>query len=242
MIVAGAALALWFRFTGFDPQWRRFGFHYAAAGAINTAIPFTLWAYAALYLTTGELAVINATSPMFGALMGVLFLGERLKPGRTLGLLLGVGGVALITGYAMQTVTVLSVAAGLLAAACYGFIGVYIRFWAREAPARGFAVGTQVGGALVLLPFAAFAAPTQPLTPLVIWSVIILGVVCGAVGYVLYFRLLADVGATGALTVTYLIPLFAMAWGVLFLGEPITLAMAGGAGLVLAGTVLVLRG
>jgi drug/metabolite transporter (DMT)-like permease len=70
--------------------------------------------------------------------------------------------------------------------------------------------------------------------------VLALGLLCGAVGYVLYFRLIADVGATGALTVTYLIPLFGMLWGALFLDEAVSLAMAGGAALVILGTLLVL--
>lgn len=77
--------------------------------------------------------------------------------------------------------------------------------------------------------------------PLVFASIVALGLVCGAVAYVLYFRLIADLGATGALTVTYLIPLFAMLWGALFLGEPVTLRMAAGAALVILGTLLVLR-
>jgi drug/metabolite transporter (DMT)-like permease len=94
---------------------------------------------------------------------------------------------------------------------------------------------------------AAFSAssiwpPSSPSTPLVLASTLALGLVCGALAYVLYFRLIADLGATGALTVTYLIPLFAMLWGALFLAEPVTLAMAGGAALVILGTLLVLKG
>jgi drug/metabolite transporter (DMT)-like permease len=242
MLIAGVALALWLRFTGFDPNWRRWWAHYVAAGMINTGIPFVLWAYAALYLTTGELAVLNATSPMWGALMAAAFLGERLSPGRVVGLVLGVGGVALIANPSAGNAILVAAAAGLAAAACYGFIGVYLRRWAPDAPARGLAAGTQLAAGLVLLPLAALSPPpVAVLTPLIVGSVIALGLVCGAVGYVLYFRLIADVGAAGALTVTYLIPLFAMLWGALFLGEPVTLAMAGGTVLVIAGTLLVLR-
>ena len=68
-----------------------------------------------------------------------------------------------------------------------------------------------------------------------------LGLVCGAIAYLLYFRLIADIGATGALTVTYLIPVFGVLWGALFLGEPVTLPMACGAALVMMGTLLVLK-
>jgi drug/metabolite transporter (DMT)-like permease len=90
MLVAGVALALWFRFTGLDPQWRRWGLHYAAAGMINTGMPFILYAFAALYISAGETAVLNATSPMWGAVMSAVFLDERLSARGILGLVLGI--------------------------------------------------------------------------------------------------------------------------------------------------------
>jgi drug/metabolite transporter (DMT)-like permease len=242
MLVAGVALALWFRLTGFDPQWRRWALHYAGAGVINTGLPFILYAFAALHITAGEMAVLNATSPMWGAVMSAAFLGERLSARRVGGLVLGVAGVALIARPTGEQATLLAVAAGVAAAACYGFIGVYLRRWAPGAPAKGMAVGTQLGAGLIVLPLVAAFPPAQPPSLLVAASVLALGLVCGAVAYVLYFRLIADLGATAALTVTYLIPLFAMLWGVLFLDEAVTLAMAGGAALVILGTILVLEG
>jgi drug/metabolite transporter (DMT)-like permease len=241
ILVAGIALALWFRFTGFDPQWRRWGLHYALAGLINSGVPFVLFAFAALYITAGEMAVLNATSPMWAAVMSAAFLGERLTARRIAGLVLGLAGVALIARPAGAEATFLAVAAALLAAACYGFIGVYLRRWAPDAPAKGLAVGTQLAAGLLLLPLAAISpSPLSP-TPLIVGCVLALGLICGALAYVLYFRLLADLGATGALTVTYLIPLFAMLWGALLLAEPVTLPMACGAALVMLGTLFVLK-
>ncbi|HEY5897219.1 MAG TPA: DMT family transporter, partial [Burkholderiales bacterium] len=102
-------------------------------------------------------------------------------------------------------------------------------------------IGTQVTGGLLLLPLLAVAPPAMPGNDVVI-SVLALGLVCGAMAYILYFRLIADIGASAALTVTYLIPVFGMLWGALFLHEAITLTMLGGAALVVAGTLLVLRG
>jgi len=241
MLVAGIALALWFRFTGFDPQWRRWGVHYALAGMINSGMPFMLFAFAALYITAGELAVLNATSPMWAAVMSAAFLGERLTARRIAGLVLGLAGVALIAQPAGAGASLLAVAAAMLAAACYGFMGVYLVRWAPGAPAQGLAVGTQLAAGLLLLPVAAiWPAPVSP-SPSIVGYVLALGVICGAVAYVLYFRLIADLGATGALTVTYLIPVFAMLWGALFLAEPVTLQMACGAVLVAMGTLLVLK-
>ena len=240
MLIAGVALVAWLRLTGYDPQWRRWGLHYVRVGIINTGVPFALYAFAALHISAGEMAVLNATSPMWGAMLSTAFLGERLSARRIAGLLLGVAGVALIARPSAEGATLIAAAAGVLAAGCYGFAGVYLRRWAPGAPARGMAAGTQLGAGLLMLPFVAVFPPAQSPSMLVVGSVLALGLVCGAVGYVLYFRLIADLGATSALTVTYLIPLFGMLWGALFLGEAVTLAMAGGAALVILGTLLVL--
>ncbi len=240
MLIAGVALVAWLRLTGYDPQWRRWGLHYVRVGIINTGVPFALYAFAALHISAGEMAVLNATSPMWGAMLSAAFLGERLSARRIAGLLLGVAGVALIARPSAEGATLIAAAAGVLAAGCYGFAGVYLRRWAPGAPARGMAAGTQLGAGLLMLPLVAVFPPAQAPSMLVVGSVLALGLVCGAVGYVLYFRLIADLGATSALTVTYLIPLFGMLWGALFLGEAVTLAMAGGAALVILGTLLVL--
>jgi drug/metabolite transporter (DMT)-like permease len=241
MLIAGAALTLWYRFAGFDPQWRRWGGHYAVAGMINTAFPFILYAFAALTITAGEMAVLNATAPMWGAVMSAAFLGERLRARRVVGLALGIAGVAFIARPSGQTATLVAIAAGLAAAACYAFAGIYLRRWAPEVPAKGMAVGTQLVPGLLLLPLVPVWPAPQPTTALVLASVLILGLVCGAIAYVLYFRLITDLGPTGALTVTYLTPLFAMLWGAVFLAEPVTLTMVGGGALVIVGTALVLR-
>jgi drug/metabolite transporter (DMT)-like permease len=240
MLIAGVALAAWLRFTGFDPQWRRWGLHYLGAGMINTGVPFILFAYAALHISAGEMAVLNATAPMWGAVMSAAFLAERLSARRIAGLALGVAGVALIARPTGEGANLLAAGAALLAAACYGFIGVYLRRLAPHAPAKGLAAGTQLGAGLLVLPLLPFFPPVQAPSLLVAMSLVALGLVCGAVAYVLYFRLIVDLGATGALTVTYLIPLFGMLWGALFLDEPVTLAMALGAALVILGTLLVL--
>ena len=240
MLVAGVGLLAWFHLTGFDPQWRRWSLQYAAGGLINSGAPFILFGFAALHIGAGEMAVLNATSPMWGALLSAAFLGERLTTRRIAGLALGLAGVALIARPTGAEFSLLAIGAGLLAAACYGFMGVYLRRWAPGAPAKGLAVGTQLAAGLGLLPLVAIWPPPLSPTPLVVVCVLALGLVCGAVAYVLYFRLIADLGPTGALTVTYLTPLFAVLWGAMFLAEPVTPAVVGGGALVMAGTVLVL--
>src|SRR5438552_5406569 len=240
MLIAGGTLAAYYVFTGFDAQWRRWWRYYLFIGALNSAAPFLLYGYAALDLSVGLMAVLNATSPMWGALLSALVLRERLSPGRIAGLVLGVVGVALVSGAEAST-RWLAIVAGLAAAFCYGLTGVVLRRWGRQTTARGMAVGTQLMGGLLLAPLLALAPPAWPSAQVAL-AVLALGLVCGALAYVLYFRLIADIGASGALTVTFLIPIFGVLWGTFFLGEALNAAMIAGALVVIAGTVLVLRG
>jgi drug/metabolite transporter (DMT)-like permease len=209
-------------------------------GILNTGLPFLLWAYAALSLTAGLMAVLNATSPMWGVLWSAVLIGERVKLRAVLGLGIGIVGVALVTGPEASG-SFLPVAAALGAAFCYGLAGAYMKRWAGDVPSRGMAVGTQLSAGALLIPLLAVWPPYAAPTPLAAASILALGLVCGAVAYVLYFRLIADIGATGALTVTYLIPVFGVLWGALFLGEALTMQMLGGAVLIVLGTVFVLR-
>jgi drug/metabolite transporter (DMT)-like permease len=241
-LIAGIALALYFGFAGFNPQWRRWGRQYVIVGILTSAVPFLLWAYAALSLTAGLMSVLNATSPMWGAVCSALLLRERLRTRRVVGLVIGVVGVALVTRpEAGSDFSHPAIIAALVAAFCYGLAGAYMKRWASGVPSRGMAVGTQLSAGILLIPFIALSPPALAPTPLVAASMLALGLVCGAIAYLLYFRLIADIGATGALTVTYLIPVFGVLWGALFLGEAVSAAMLAGGALVVLGTVFVLR-
>jgi drug/metabolite transporter (DMT)-like permease len=241
-LIAGIALAIYFGFTGYNAEWRRWGRQYVVVGILTSGLPFLLWAYAALTLTAGLMSVLNATSPMWGALCSAVLLRERLTGRRIVGLLIGMVGVALVTRPEAGTVVPYgAMLAALGAALCYGLAGAYMKRWASAVPARGMAVGTQLVAGILLIPFIPLAPPQVTPSLLIIVSMLMLGLVCGAIAYLLYFRLVADIGATGALTVTYLIPVFGVLWGALFLGEPLALPMLAGGVLVIFGTVLVLR-
>ena len=241
-LIAGIALAAYFAATGFDPEWRRWGRHYVIVGIGSSAIPFLLWAYAALSLGAGLLSVLNATAPMFGALCSALLLGERLRAFRVLGLVIGIVGVALVTHPAPGAkLHYPALCAALLAAFCYGLIATYIKRAASAAPSRGMAVGSQLAAGILLIPFIPLWPPAAAPSAFAVASILALGLVCTAIAYLLYFRLIADLGATGALTVTYLIPVFGVLWGALFLGEAVTLTMLAGGALVVLGVVFVLR-
>jgi drug/metabolite transporter (DMT)-like permease len=240
MLIAGAALAAYFAFARFRIEWRRWWRYYLLIGVLNSAAPFLLFGYAALELSVGLMVVINATSPMWGALLSALVLRERLSAARSGGLLLGVAGVALVSG-PQASGAWLAIAAALGGAFCYGLTAVVLRRWGHGTSPRGMAAGTLLMGGVLLLPALAVSPPPLPSAEVML-SLLALGLVCGAVAYILYFRLIADIGAAGALTVTYLIPLFGVLWGALFLREALTFHVVAGALVVIAGTALVLRG
>jgi drug/metabolite transporter (DMT)-like permease len=210
-------------------------------GLTNTAIPFALFAYATLSITAGLAALLNATTPMFGALVAFAWLGERLTALRIAGILIGFAGVTAIvwgTIGAHGEAAGLGIAAGLAAAAMYGFAANFAKRKFDSLDAASLAAGSVLGAALVLAPAAVLSWP--PITPGIgAWAAAIaLGLFCTAVAYLIYFRLVAHVGPAKAVTVTFLIPVFGILWGALFLDEPVTPALLASCACVLLGTAL----
>ncbi len=242
--LAAVALLAWLRFAGVDLAWRAHWRFYLAVGLVNSAAPFALWAFSALHLPASYLVVLNATSPLFGAVVSAVWLRERITARAGLGLAAGVAGVAMLVGLGPVRATpavLWAIAAGALAALSYAVAAAYMKRRAAGVDAAAVATGSQIGAALLLAPLLVPLPPVALPTPAEWTAVVLLGVLCTGIAYLLYFRLIADVGPTRALTVTFLIPLFGMLWGALFLGEAITPVMAAGCALVLAGTALILR-
>jgi drug/metabolite transporter (DMT)-like permease len=242
VLLAAAVLLVWLRVAGIGLGWREAWPLYLVVGTINSAAPFALWAFSALHLPVSYLVVVNATSPLFGALVSALWLGERFTARAALGLAAGVGGVALLVGIGpvQPTVQVVwALVAGALGALCYAVAAAYLNRRARTPAAAAVATGSQLAATIVLLPLLAAVPPAAWPSAGEWLAVVMLGVLGTAIPYLLYFRLIADVGATRALTVTFLIPVFGMLWGAVFLGEAITLTMVAGCGLVLVGTALI---
>ena len=210
-------------------------------GVVNSAIPFCLLAYATLWVTAGLASILNATSPLWGALVAHLWLRDRLTKARALGLAVGFSGVIfLFWGRASFKAggAGLAVVAALGATLSYGVAASYTKRRLAGVNPLAVAAGSQLAAALVLAPGAVLLWPAHPVTARAGAAVVALALACTAVAYVLYFRLIARVGPARAIAVTFLIPPFAMAWGALFLGERITMRMLLGALIVLAGTSL----
>jgi drug/metabolite transporter (DMT)-like permease len=243
MLIAGVALVAAFAVARYDAGWRRNARHFLLLGVLNSAVPFVLYSAAALVLPASLEAIFNALSPMFGAVFAALWLGEPLTVRKGAGLILGMAGVVFtsrFSGVELTPTTGLAMAGCLLAPACYGLSGVYLKKRASGAPSLAIAGGSQLLGGLVLLPLLFVVPPgPAPLDLRIALVAVAFALLCNALGYVIYYRLMAKVGPTRALTVTFLVPVFAMAWGWLFLGEPVTLGMVSGAAVILSGTWLV---
>jgi drug/metabolite transporter (DMT)-like permease len=208
---------------------------------LNSAVPFTLFAYTALSMSAGFGSVLNSTVPLFGALVAWLWLKDHLSVLTWLGLLLGFVGVLILVWGRISFKpggTGLAVLAALLATFLYGFSANYVKKMASGIPSLALAAGSMVTATLMLLPFAIAFWPSTP-PDLKAWAaVLVLAFACTGLAYILYFRLITQVGPTRTITVTFLIPVFGMLWGWLFLSEPITLQMILGCGVILFGTAL----
>jgi drug/metabolite transporter (DMT)-like permease len=215
----------------------------AAVGLLNSALPFLCYSYAAQSISAGLASIFNATTPLWGALVARLWLGERLGAQRLLGLALGFAGVL---GLAWDKASFKAGASGtgwavlacLAATLMYGIAANATKRWLTGVPALALATGSQIVATLALALPAALAWPAQPIGATAWIAALALGVLSTGVAYVLYFRLIARVGPANATTVTYLIPLFAVLWGALALQEAVTLSMLAGGAVILLGTSL----
>jgi drug/metabolite transporter (DMT)-like permease len=216
-----------------------------AVGIINSALPFLLFAMAALALTTALMSVFNATASIWGALVAWLWLGERLDRWRWLGLAIGVAGVVgLSWGQAdfkpgaHGVSAAVGIAGCLLASVLYGFAGNLSRKHLAGVPSLAVAAGSQLAASLALALPAWWWWPAVTPGAQAWLAAFALALACTGLAYVLYFRLIANVGAAQAMSVTFLIPAFALLWGWLLLGERPTGSMLTGCAVILVGTAL----
>lgn len=214
-------------------------------GITNSALPFVCFAYAALTLTAGLSAIFNAASPLFAAAIAWLWLKDAPGASRIAGLVIGFGGVF---GLAWASASVKSgvdagsaaaaVAACLVGTVSYGYSANFAKRYLGAAAPLAVAAGSQAGAALVLLPATLWLWPAEP-PPASAWlQAAALAVFCTGFAYVLFFRLIAHAGPANAISVTFLVPAFAVAWGALFLDERLTARTVAGCAVILLGTAL----
>ena len=230
------------RSLGWKANWRR----YAIIGIINTGAPFLLFAYAAASLPASLLSVFNSLAAVFGAAIGAIWFRTPVTKSAALGLAAGFAGVIVLAAEHILAArisgdfagTALALAAVTVAPALYGLAGVYIKKAAATIDSFSIAHGSMWTAAAFALPFLIVFPPVAPPGAASWGAALALGLLCTGVAYLLYFRLIADIGAMRAMTVGFLIPVFGVVWGVVFLGERITVSLVGGGALIVAGTAL----
>ena len=216
--------------------------HLLVIGLLNSSIPFVLFAYSMLTITGGMASILNGTAPIWGALVAWLWLKKKLSMNGVLGLIIGFGGVVILVSGDLTfslSGTTLAILAASFAPVLYGIAANYTSEKLAHVTPLSIATFSQLAAALSLLPMLYWYMP-QAWPSLMAWlSVLALAFVCTSLAYLMFFRLLAEIGSTKAITVTFLIPLFGSLWGALFIGEEITLLMVVGMGIILTGTALV---
>lgn len=214
-------------------------------GIVNSGMPFALFCFALLTINSGLAAVLNATVPMFGALVAWAWFGDRPDGARIAGLVIGFAGVALLAGRtaglhggAGDHAALWAVLACLAACLCYGIAASATRRWLQGVPALATATGSQLGATLFLALPAAWLWPARAPSLHAWLALLVLGVACTGFAYILFFRLIERAGPARALTVTFLVPVFAVIYGALFLGERITPWMLMCAAVIVCGVAL----
>ena len=251
--VAGLGLAL--ACMGYRPRLGKYLWPLLLLGVINSGIPFLMYALAAQVLPSGYSAIFNATTPLVATVVGALVFGEGITPARVVAVLLGICGVAVLAqaGPLEITPAVLGgMAVCFVATVCYAFASfLTLKLAGANAPVdmRAAVFISQLGALLVLIPALLINLAVQPdvlqqlrAAPLLAWgNVALLGLLSTALAYVIYFRLIADEGPHKALTVTFIVPIFAVLWGRLLLNEPLSLAHLLGGGLIAVSLWMVLK-
>ncbi len=240
--LAAIALALCALAVGPLPKLRARWKEFLVIGALNAAIPFSLIAAAEITLTASLAAILNSTTVLFTAVVAAVWTGDALTVKRVVGVVLGVVGVAVLVGWdpiALDGVVLLSVGAMLAASFSYALGAVYAKRTFAGTPPLVMAIGQPMAAALLLLPLAAVSLPGEPPSMAVTLSVLGLALLSTAVAYMLYFRLIESVGPTSTVTVTLLVPVFGLLFGVLLLNEPFGLGTLAGLGIILSSVALV---
>lgn len=243
VVIAGLVLMAAAKLAGqaipFRPYWGR----YLVLGALYGAIPYALIAMAALHIPASMAAVLNATTPLFTAVVSVFWLGEGLSARKIAGLLLGLTGVAMVVGWKPGSVdgSVLPWALCMLLSSLFYALGsIYAKKALQGVPAIAVATGQQLGAAILLLPGALASWPGSVPSGRAVIALILLALLATALTSHLFFGLVAKIGPTKTVSVLFLVPLFGIIFGHLILDELIGVSMLAGLAVILAGVFLVI--
>ena len=240
--VAAVALAICAALLGRLPKLRARWRQFVLLGTVNVAIPFSLISASEITLTASLAAILNSTTVMFTAVVAAVWMGDALTARKLAGVALGIVGVTVLVGWdpiAMNWAVVLSVGAMLAASLAYALGSVYAKRTFTGATPMTIAIGQLTVASMLILPLAGVSLPDEQPTAVATLSVLALALLSTAVAYMLYFRLIENVGPTSTSTVTLLVPLFGLLFGVLILDEPVGLGTLAGLVLILSSVTLI---
>ncbi|WP_122032245.1 DMT family transporter [Aliivibrio sp. EL58] len=215
--------------------------HFLILGLFNSALPFLLFAYSAQILNVSTLAILNSTAPIWGAIIGAVWTRTWLTKEVVFGLVLGMIGVSVLVGWEAINVgdeAIIPMIAALMGAFSYGVATNYAKNAPSVEPFNN-AHGSMWASVILVLPLVPFMPVREVVSVDIVFAVFALGAVCTGLAYLLYFRLIKELGASSALTVTFIIPVFGILWGYLFLWETVGINAIIGTVLVVIGTMFV---
>jgi len=244
VLIAGLTLLAILRLTGGTIGWKRHWRAYLFVAVIGLDLPFVLIAQALTTIDASTAAILNALSPLFAAVVAALWIRDPLTFAKLGGIALCLAGTAVLVGWRpapMSGMELLAAGMSVLATALYGYTLVFTKVHLKDASPMAIAAATLLLAAAVLMPVAPLQAPRLVEIPPLAWlAVLALALVSTTIAFIFYYRLIADIGPVKASTVTLLVPVFGMVWGVIFLGEPLTAGRLAGCAIILSGCALIL--
>jgi drug/metabolite transporter (DMT)-like permease len=240
--LAAIALTLYALAIGRMPKIRTRWRSFLVLGFLNAAVPFSLISAAEIYLTASLAAILNSTTVMFTAIVAAVWMGDVLTARKAIGILLGIAGVTVLVGWdplPLNGDVLLAVAAMLIASLSYALGATYAKQSFSGIPPLGMAIGQLCGAVVLLAPLAAVSVPAEAPSFVVALSILGLALLSTAVAYLIYFRLIENVGPTSTVTVTLLVPVFGLLFGILLLDEPFGIGTLAGLGTILLSVVLI---
>ncbi|RJG03000.1 DMT family transporter [Noviherbaspirillum sedimenti] len=243
--LASVALVTFTTLAGLPMQWRRNFRHFAIIGFFGNVVPFVTFSFAALHIPAAHSAVLNSTVPLFGALLSVVFLAERLTMRMLLGLLLGIAGVAILVGAGsllLNAAILMAVAVCLLGAMAVALASIIVKKTGNGGGIHPIvmAAGSLALGSAAMLPALPFSLPAAMPSSVAWTCTVAVALVSTGLAQAMFISLILKIGPTRAMSATFLLPLFSMLWGILFLREAVGAATLIGAMVVLAAMGLVL--
>ena len=243
VVLAGLLLLAYMLAAGRSSDWKRHWRPWLFIAVVGTAVPFTLIAEALRTIDASTAAILNALVPLFTTIVAAMWISERITPAKAAGVLLSIAGTAVLVGWTPQPMTageLLAAAMSVAATILYGINIVFSRVHLREATPAATSAYTLLLAGVVLLPFTPLDRDLSAV-PGIAWLALLgLAIVSTTVAFIYYYRLIADIGPVKASTVTLLVPVFGMIWGVVFLGEPLTPGRVTGCAIILFGCALIL--